>query len=232
MTIFPEERNEKSGNDPKSLLEPILLFFVLFFPGYLSGTDSGQKIDFANLGFLFRYAAVALPQILLLLFMISKKGPGWPERYGITRIKRRDIPGALLLLPLLLAISFLIALLFPFGLQESWGMEKRTLLLPAIVAMVITGYREELFFRAYLLRELSTFLGGEEQRPGWREVTTSSLLFAAGHLYQGWGGALTTLLIAMVLGFRYSRKKSLHEVAIAHSLYNSVALIMISFGSY
>jgi hypothetical protein len=93
---------------------------------------------------------------------------------------------------------------------------------PLLITCLTIGYYEELFFRAYLLGEFAR--GRANMIP---VVTASSLLFAAGHGYQGITGFAGTFLIGLFLSYRFLRHRSLHEVAIGHGLYNCAAVLLL-----
>ncbi len=226
MTIFRMLKDKKSVK-VSQLIEPLLLFLVFFFPGYLAGAGRTAIIDFGDSFFLLSYLSIALPQIALLLFIISRKGNNGFARYGITRPRFRDAVVALLLFVCIFLFSSLFSLLSPEGSLLPWSVGSRSLFPLAIAVSFATGYREELFFRAYLIRELTTFLKNETAVSSWREITASSLLFSSGHIYQGWLPALSIFLISQFLGFWFIKRGRIHEVAVAHSLYNAMALLLL-----
>jgi uncharacterized protein len=77
-----------------------------------------------------------------------------------------------------------------------------------------SAYREELFYRAYLLgscRQRSLRLGG---------CAVSVVLFAWGHAYQGPAGMAAAALIGLFLAIAWSRGTSVHALAWGHAAYN------------
>ena len=90
-----------------------------------------------------------------------------------------------------------------------------------LITSIAVGYREEVFFRAYLLNRAS-----EIGLNTAVSVLLAALLFALGHLYQGAGAFVGTFAIGVILGFVYLRYRSLHAIAWAHGIYNTVALLM------
>ena len=85
----------------------------------------------------------------------------------------------------------------------------------ALAFVLISAYREELYFRAYLLTVLE-----EIATPPWLAVLTSALLFGLGHLYQGWLAAVTALLIGVGFALLYRHRPSVHRLAWAHAAFN------------
>ncbi len=226
MTIFRMAREKKSAQAGR-LIEPLLLFLVFFFPGYLAGPGRTAFIDFGDSLFLLSYLSIALPQIALLLLIIFRKGSNGWARYGIDPPRFRDAVVALILFACIFLFSSLFSMLSPEGSPLPWSVGSPSLFPLAIAVSFATGYREELFFRAYLIRELTDFLGDETAVSSWREITASSLLFSSGHIYQGLLPALSIFLISQILGFWFIKRGRIHEVAIAHSLYNSMALLLL-----
>lgn len=229
MTIFRSNKGKKSER-PGLPTEALILFLVFFLPGYFSPPGRDRMIDFGDPGFLVSYLAVTLPQIALLLLIISRKGENGFRRYHIGRPKPMDGAAALLLFGIIFLFSSLAARLLPGETHPVWLAGPGSMFPLAVAASFATGYREELFFRAYLLRELADFTGGKEAEPSWREITASSLLFSSGHLYQGPAGVVTIFIISQFLGFWFVRRKRFHEAALAHSLYNSAALFFLVIG--
>jgi uncharacterized protein len=239
MTIFRDSMFKKSVFQHK-LVEPAVLFLVLFFPGYMGTADAVSAIDFGSVRFLLTYFIIALPQIALILIIIRKKGLNAFSDYNIVPFKRKNIARAFLLFLLVFFISgFLLWLVYLSGLGKdsplvSWALGNPALFPLAIAASFVTGYREELFFRAYLLRELSEFRrerSGTDRGISWREISASSLLFTFGHLYQGFSRALIIFVVSQLFGLHFSRHRNFHEVAIAHGLYNSAVLLLVMSGT-
>lgn len=90
----------------------------------------------------------------------------------------------------------------------------RTALLVWLFCLAV-GYREELFYRSYAIRSMLSLGAGE--KAAW---ALSSLLFAAGHAYQGPAGMLSSGLIGLIFGRAYLKGGSLHALAWAHALVN------------
>jgi membrane protease YdiL (CAAX protease family) len=91
----------------------------------------------------------------------------------------------------------------------------------AVGGSLATGYREEIFFRAYLLTRL-----GQAGLAPWAAVTTTTVLFALGHLYEGPLGVATALGTGVWFCVVFLRTRRLHVVAIAHGLWNAAALAL------
>jgi len=175
-----------------------------------------------------------VPQVLLLLYLILRNvGDSRSESladYGLVRLSFASLVRALIafaaiylaLVPLLFGMSRLAAYLPPFLVdQVHWRLTNTSLLPVVFLTCTLTGYSEELYFRAYLL----TVLQGFGLSPGLA-IAASTLLFALGHLYEGLAGFLGTMVIGIILSLLYLRRRDLHSIALAHGLYNFTALLL------
>ena len=107
-----------------------------------------------------------------------------------------------------------------------WELE-RVGQIPLAAAFVVAGaYREESYFRAYCLTLLRA-----AGAPAWLATLGSALLFAAGHLYQGWAAAAFAALMGAALALLFQQRPSLHRVAFAHALFNGLVLAASLFGA-
>ena len=211
------------------LVELLLLFLCFYLPGFLGG---GQ--DSADLPrYMIQYISIAVPQTLLILYILwIQKEPGL-QFFGLVGIKLVVLLQGVLLVVGLLAVFFLVGAfttLLPAAARELFNSGFRwTLpvalrpgwLLISMFFCLVTGYREELFYRAYLLTRFS-----ELGLAAPLAVAASSILFAFGHMYQGIGGVAYALVQGVVFSFVFLRKKNLHTLAAAHAIYNFCILII------
>ncbi len=219
------------GRTPRRIVsEILLLFLVLFLPGMLV---TGEAVDvhlFDHLEFHITYALVALPQIALIVYLIKTGRDMWPPEFGLRRLRLRDLLYAGVILVLLyLTLAAVIAT--ATGLQQL-GIEvsaptgggfrlTRPELLPLVaITSLLTGYREELFFRAYMLPRLRQ---AGVAFPG--AVLVSTALFAVGHLYQGLLGLAFAAVIGVILALAFRRRRSVHPIGLAHAGYNFLTLV-------
>jgi membrane protease YdiL (CAAX protease family) len=94
-----------------------------------------------------------------------------------------------------------------FLLPKSWGEAA------VWIAISITaGTCEELVYRGYLQRQLWSFT---KSLPA--AILLQSLIFGAGHIYQGWKPALVTAIYGMVFGLVAAWRRSVVPGMIAHS---------------
>lgn len=82
-----------------------------------------------------------------------------------------------------------------------------------VAAAVANGFAEELVMRGYFIPRLEELLGSTA-----RAVLLSSLLFASYHLYQGFYGAGSALVIGLVFGAMFTGMRRLWPLAAAHAM--------------
>ena len=217
-----------------------LLFLLFYLPGYLWPQQELLDGSGGLRSYMLQFLIIALPQILLLLYIISlragENGSDAQDPYtefGILRPRSRDLPIALLvfagIFALLTLLGFILNLLPPaqrsvFAAGFRWKLEDARLIPLVLLFCLTTGYREELFFRSYLLTRfrqlgLPVFLG----------IGMSTLLFATGHMYQGVAGLTVALIQGLYFSILFVRFKNVHSLAVAHGLYNATVLVITLF---
>jgi membrane protease YdiL (CAAX protease family) len=213
----------------RHFLEIALLFAAFFLPGFLwqVHVPEGSPVELG--AYILQFLIFAIPQIILLVYILALQ-PELPlSAFGIVKPRLGDLPAALLcwagLLALVFALGFLVSL-FPGseGLLNRgfrWKLPAPALIPAALLFSLVTGYREELFFRAYLLTRFTGL--GAGRLPA---VLLSSMLFAAGHIYQGPAGFGVALLQGCYFSLLFLRRRNLHRLAWAHGLYNALILMV------
>lgn len=225
----------------QDLLELALVFAAFYLPGLL-WPDSAPRGGGADLApYMARFLAAAAPQVLLLGYLIWVRGPRYPggsvwAEFGITRPRAEDLSWALALLIgalLLIAVAGQLLRLLPeearhrLAVGFRWRLQDARLLPLAAVFSLLTGYREELFFRSYLLTRLT-----QAGLPSAVGVSASGLLFACGHAYQGPIGLAVALALGLYFAVAFTRLQNLHRVAWAHGLYNLTVLAATLLGDW
>jgi hypothetical protein len=217
----------------QNLLELALVFGGFYLRGLLwpISAPAGDAGELAL--YMARFLGAAAPQVLLLAYLIWLRGPQLPGRsvwteFGIGRPRAADLGWAILLLAgafLLLAAAGLLLNLLPEEARRRltggfrWSLQDARLLPLAACFSLLTGYREELFFRSYLLTRLR-----QAGLPAAAAVAASALLFAGGHAYQGPIGLAVALALGLYFALAFARQGNLHRVAWAHGLYNLAVL--------
>jgi len=214
-------------------MEPLILYFVLFFPSLYAvpfqGTDSGI-ITFSLLHELGRTLTYTIPALALVWYMMS-------DRNGLSALREEKptVQDALLfgigfpsLVILGLGISFLVPLFHGYqDLTPPPKVQAPATIIGWIVlffSCIGTGYLEESYFRFYLLKRLEYTL----PRPVFR-VILSTILFSVCHIYEGPWGIVNAVLAGILLSLLFIRFRSLHGIAWAHGAYNIFVYAMGNF---
>jgi len=185
---------------------------------------------------MLQFLIVAPAQMLLLLYILilraRENGSGGPAGFAQFGIHRPRLKDLLYALPVFagvfaaLSLLYLIVSLLPsagrsvFTTGFRWKLEDPRLIPLVLLFCLVTGYREELFFRSYLLTRFRQL-----QLPGFIGIGLSTLLFAAGHVYQGVAGLAVALIQGLYFAVLFVRFKNIHPLAVAHALYNATVLI-------
>ena len=211
---FPPAGSEPSARPPAAALGRLaLLYLLVLLPvGWL-----GVPRTLVSAG------ALAALQSGVLVLVMARDRPRFRWRP-----RRRDAAEAGIIAAALvgaLALASLLVGALPDPLREPflrgyrWELQGAAQVPLALAFVVISAYREELYFRAYLLTVLE-----EIATPPWLAVLTSALLFGLGHLYQGWLAAVTALLIGVGFALLYRHRPSVHRLAWAHAAFNLTVL--------
>lgn len=208
--------------------EILLIFSAFFLPGILLGQVAPDPAAFERLSWHAAVLVTGLPQIGLLIFILRLYPEHDPEPFGLRPPRLADFPAALAVLAAVIALltgAALVLTLIPGAAYAAatdfrWTFARPALIPLVVLTSVITGYREELFFRSYLLTRLEQINASRLSA-----VAVSTLLFASGHLYQGWSGFAVAALLGVLFAVVFLRARNLHAIALGHALYNAVALI-------
>lgn len=225
-----EERSGKRplfcarGKPERPLAEALVLLAALYFSAYLPADASAMDGIIARPSFFLYSIVGTVPSLLLVLYlMATTDGPG---AFSVRSPLKSSLYRAALLATAALAAMFVLGALFarlgvinPLMSVEgsvSW------VLIPLILASsALTGYAEELFFRAYLLRRLAQ----AGLSSSWA-IAASTLIFAGAHGIQGIAGLATAATLGLLFALRFERGRDLHEIAIAHAAYNAAVFIL------
>ena len=213
------------------MMEALILYFVLFFPGvYVTGLSGRETVPFSLLGELGRTVTYTLPSLALLWYLITdKKGfssfseikPHKADFYSLAP----GFPGLILIGVL---ISLLARLLSPYtGIDMPPGVKGPENLQGYIVIVfscLFTGYLEESYFRYYLLTRLELVIPNT-----LIQIMLSSFLFALCHVYEGPWGIINAALAGVFLSVLYLRFRAIHGIAWAHGAYNIFVYAMGNF---
>jgi membrane protease YdiL (CAAX protease family) len=202
-----------------TLIEPLILYLVLFLPGAVSYSPPPDLTAFSAERELVRILVYNIPSFTLIWYLLLQKKS--LKAWGIGLPGKQDLLAGFCALPGLLLIGLTISVVSPFfagipagaGLAAPGGLPGWVVM---VVSCITTGYLEESFFRFYLLaglRDLGIGTG--------KLVCLSVLLFSLCHVYEGPWGALNAVLAGTLLSFLFLHFKSLHGIALAHGFYNA-----------
>jgi uncharacterized protein len=206
----------------KSLIEPFILYWVLFFR-FSAGNANKEVMEFtwtAETGRILMYTLPSLTLVWYLLLRVKSL-----KEMGITLPRKKDFIVASLAFAALTLIGVTISLVSAqFGesaLLQSLSPQTAAGWAVLIVSCVSSAYLEESFFRFYLLSKK------EEMGLGpMGAALGSTMLFSICHIYEGPWGFLNSALSGLVLAFTFLRFRSLHGIAVAHALYNILAYVL------
>jgi membrane protease YdiL (CAAX protease family) len=212
----------------------VLLFAVFFLPGILFQYGGIRPDAFDEPGYHLAVLVTTVPQTLLIIYVLWIQPSEDLSRFGFRAVDIPDLLAAVVAtvgMFVVLAAAAGVLFLFPEVTQEAvrsgfrFRFSNVSLLPLALLSSVAIAYREEAFFRAYLLTRfeqlsVNPVLG----------VVVAAAAFSLGHFYQGLGGAAVAFLLGLYLGWIYLRRRSVHIVAVAHGLYNFAALALSAAG--
>lgn len=190
-------------------------------------------LNFSGLGsrakaaYTLTYYLLMAASGLLVLYLSVKRYRPLPEDWFRFKGKRSwliwGVGGYLAALPLMLGVSLIN--------QQIWqGQGGSNPLLQTVLeegdssalamffftAAVAAPIFEEFLFRGFLLPSLTKYV------PVWGAIVLSALLFAVAHL--SFSEVLPLAVLGSVLGFVYTRSRSLLAPMLLHSLWNSVTM--------
>jgi membrane protease YdiL (CAAX protease family) len=203
-----------------SVLEPLLLFWLIFLPGVSLPSEDFQMLPFDVTEEILRVFLYDLPAfVLILLFAFRSRAP---SSIGFAKPGLADaaVSGVVLAVIALIALGggYLSSLLDPaFESSTVYPPNDIPTWIALLLGCVATGYLEETYFRAYLLTRLKEL--GVANLPA---IATSVALFALCHIYEGPWGALNAVLAGLVFSLAYRFRRSVHGPAWAHAAYNAL----------
>lgn len=215
------------------IVEIVLLYSTFYLPGTIWQIGfTGEKLPELTVYFL-QYITMDVPRVLLLLYIIKIQKNLKFKDFGIIMIKLGYTLKSLLVYSGIFIMLIPVVILFIvlpetgqkiFETGYRWQLQRFSQIPLAILFCITTGYSEEIFFRSYLLTRLKQ-LGSST----YVAVTVSTLLFAMGHLYQGYTGYIVAALQGIYFSIVFLKKKNIHLTALAHSFYNFTVLITSLF---
>ncbi|MBN1698053.1 MAG: CPBP family intramembrane metalloprotease [Spirochaetales bacterium] len=215
----------------------IIEFFIMFISFFLPNLIV-PPLDSAS-GFLNSFVPLTLYIILsagqtaFMIFIIKRKGDRAFDDFGLKRFRLSDTLYAILFAAGLFVIYYLLLLLTDFlpehlvqMIQEGhrWRLENPAMIPLLVIFCLITGYREELLFRSYLLTRCR-----QAGFPLPLALATGTLLFGLLHMYEGFFGAAFAFTSGFFLSYIFVKKRNIHTISMAHALFNMTALLLSLF---
>lgn len=210
--------------------EMTLFFFAFFLPGYVSQGSIGALAGPLTDSLMVQSLLTGIPQVLLMLYVVIVAAGTPPSRWGIVPLSARDVLRTGILLAACFAVvAPFIAVLLSLPPEATrrisqgfrWRLSSPSQIPLALLFGLTAGYREEFFFRSYLLGRLE-----ETGVPMTLSVALSTMLFCAGHLYEGILAVGITAALGLLMATAWLHGRSLHVVAIAHGAYNTLVLCL------
>ena len=216
---------------------PILVSCAILLPQFAAlSSRSSPNAGTMGTGWLANGMIQSASQLMLLAVIIGVSGRS--REFGLYKPRPRDVPAAALILGGMVLIGRIMALVSaslglvyggpavfspevteqsaaPAILHPGGSLYPFASLVLSAGFSIASGYREELFYRAYLL-------GSCRQRgaPMAAAVAASVILFAWGHAYQGPAGMAAAAFSGLFLALAWTRGISVHALAWGHAAYN------------
>ena len=204
-----------------STLLPLVLYAVLFQP---FGHTRISELTIHTMGAL-KAVGIAVLQLGIIIFAAVKLNSLSLDSTGLFSFRAKSLVHIVLSL-------FFIALIYLAGciiisfisgiedVQDTLSVKLEAPIWLLALMMLAVGYSEELFFRFYLVETLRQVLGNKAA------VLVSALLFALGHLYQGYLAVIVIFFIGLGFQWVYSRYRSIHVNAIVHALFDVISVLV------
>lgn len=227
---FPTFYSPLNINNRSRICKEIILSLGLFFlPGLLfPARPTGQ--EFNDPRYLVSAAVLGLGQLAFILFLIFRGKNDASAFFGLKRLSFRGLSWGFLAFLALFPLAFLVLGFIDFLSPPDavppfpgipWAFNNYPLLPLVAAVCLLTGYREELYFRSFLPLQL-----GALGIPLGAAALGANLLFSLGHLYQGKKAFLLVFLLGGYLAVIFRWKRNLHINALAHGLYNLAVLLI------
>jgi membrane protease YdiL (CAAX protease family) len=195
---------------------------VLFFPGFSFGFEPAV-IHFSTIREFTRVFAYSIPALALIWYLILGKKSLMIDP-GSLKPGKKDFFMFLLGFPGLVLIGVGITFIAvrvssnPVSVVEAPSDAIGWIAIG--LSCMGSGYLEESFFRFYLMQKTESVIPQKVFR-----ILFSTLLFALCHAYEGLWGMVNAVLAGCFLSMLFEKNKSLHGLAWAHALYNSLVYI-------
>ena len=167
--------------------------------------------------------------VLVIGYLLARSREGWAG-IGLTRFRNRDLGMGLILWVASFILVLVLAQLFQyFGTREVDFLPENLPLwfrsLQAVLIAVTAGVTEEIVVRGYAQTRL------EQLRASTAAILLlPTVLWAALHVYQGLGAALTIFGLGLMYAWYFQRTRRLWPLILAHVLFDMTQLVFILTG--
>ena len=202
----------------------LAVFLLLIIPGMIAGIGARCTETFIGITTVTILRDISL--VVLVLYFAWTNGER-PAAFGLTT---RKLPLEIAIGIVLYAAVWLALIAVGLLIGSVRWIETSSAIVPhgpgqtalAIVLVLVVAFAEELIFRGYLLRRLGAF--------GLSPVVAivlSSVLFGAGHTYEGTSGVITASLLGAFFCVIYRWRRSLAAPIVMHFLQDLLAVVVI-----
>ena len=204
-----------------STLLPLVLYLVLFQP---FGHGRVTELTIHSMGAL-KATAIAVLQLCTTISAAVLLNRLSLADTGLFSFSAKSLAHIILgfLFIALIYIASCIVLSLISGVEEIQNTLSVKLEAPVwlmAVMMLSVGYCEEFFFRFYLVETMGSVLGEKAA------ILISAVLFALGHLYQGYLAVIIIFLLGLSFQGLYSKFKSIHVNGIVHALFDVISVLV------
>ena len=205
----------------KCIVLPIALYLLLFNPLY-SDQDQTIRITVGSALFSIFISLVQLATALTAMVLIHRMSLAETGLFSFScKTMLKIVPSMFVVW--IIYMAGVLAVFLMTGTAEDPGIITIELSAPVwlmALMMLCVGYCEETFFRIYLVGAMEPALGKKGA------ILLSAVLFALGHLYQGY--LATAIIFFLGLGFQwiYSKYRSIHVNAMTHAIFDVISVLI------
>jgi membrane protease YdiL (CAAX protease family) len=217
------------------IIEAFIIIITFMLPGFLLPPIENPN-DFLNSPVhLGVYIILSFLYILFVIFILTRDKKFHIEDFGFIKPQLRDILSAIFYASGLFLIYFILIFiisLLPDGIREilfggfRWEPENRLLIPLLFIFSFITGYKEELLFRSYIITRSSQL-----NIPVPVAIGIGVAAFSLLHSYEGISGILFALFSSIYLSLIFIVKRNIHLIAWCHGIFNFCAILLSFIGN-
>ncbi len=233
---MPSDINEipaaQLGGSPsvKVQLFEVLAFCFLIVPGLLFSSSAGQSLKENFTPAILGVMLSELALVFLVLFFL------WRNRENLSRVGwiskgliKEIFLGIALFIPIAYVISYVDSGLSSLGVPTQKGHIPSFLEPSGISQDIMAGFlvvvvaiSEETIFRGYLILRFKSITGSASAA-----IVVSTLIFAAGHGYEGIGGVIIVGVMGAIFALIYLWRKSIAAPIAMHFIQDFIAIIVL-----